>query len=253
MSFGRTLAQLRRQRGWSQEDLALRAGVSQRHVSFLETGRARPGQKGLGKLAAALVLRGWEQRALMDTLAPAAAHDAQTASPDFAFVASLMPRFSPWPAYAFRIDGALIATNCALDRLLDRAAPNEDLWHSTAPSCGPNIYDLVFHPHGLARWLVNPEEVVPETLRRLRIEAAHDAALLPVVARVEAYASVEKWGAPRVPPSVLIERYRFGDNTLSIVSMIAHLASPGELELDLLRIESFIPADQKSELLLSHM
>lgn len=250
MSFGPTLAQLRRQRGWSQEDLALRAGVSQRHISFLETGRAHPGQKGLGKIAAALALRGWEQRALMDTLAPAADHERPKLAPDYAFIVSLMPRFSPWPAYAFRTDGTLIATNGPLDTLLFHAAPDENLWQGTAPIGGPNIYDLVFHPQGLVRWLVNPEEVVPETLRRLRIEAVRDAALLPVVARVETYASVRKWSAPNVPPAVLIERYSFGRSLLSIVSMIAHLASPGEFELDQLRIESFVPADHETEQLL---
>ena len=70
MDFGSNLARIRRSRGWSQEELSLRSGISQRHVSFLETGRSRPGDQSVGRLSKALALRGWEQRALLEPLAP---------------------------------------------------------------------------------------------------------------------------------------------------------------------------------------
>ncbi len=250
MTFGSTLARLRRARGWSQEALALRAGLSQRHVSFLETGRARPGQGSLAKLAQALALKAWEQTALLQTIAPTVTESAPV-PPDAALVATLIERFSPWPAYAFRPDGSLLGTNASFRTLLGQASPDEDLWQATAPDGGPNIYDLVFHPRGLIRWLENPEEVIPETLRRLRIEAAHAPSLLPVLSRMEAYpsASIQP---PRgsLPPSILIERYCFVGQVLAIISVLSHLASPGELSLGLLRIESFVPADAESERIL---
>ena len=118
---------------------------------------------------------------------------------------------------------------------------------ATAPAKGPNIYDLALHPAGLTRWMVNPEEVVPETLRRLRIEAATDPRLAPVTNRLEAYpAAVAFASAPAMPPSVLIERYAIDRSILSVVSIMSHLASPGEVELATLRIETFVPADEKS-------
>lgn len=250
MLFGSTLADLRRRRGWSQQELALRAGLSQRHISFLETGRSRPGQHSLRKLADALALRGWEQSALFGTLAPAAGLETPR-SPDRHFITDLMNRFSRWPAYIFHPDGSLVAANAAMRVLLGRAAGGEDLWRATAPPTGPNIYDLVFHPDGLLRWMVNPQEVIPETLRRLRVQAAHEAALSPVVRRMENYPSARKWATLELPPpSLLIERYRVHNDVLSIVSMLSHFASPGELELDMLRLESFVPADSASEKLL---
>lgn len=253
MAFGTALARLRRSRGLSQEALAHAAGLSQRHLSFLETGRARPGQRSLAALIAALALRGWEQRALILALNPQAlpAPDP-AAAPDPALAARLAERLSPWPGYAFRPDGTLLAANRALAGLLDAAAPGEDLWAATAPPTGPNIYDLVFHPAGLVRWLTNPEEVLPETLRRLRIEAAQDRMLAPVLHRVERYPALRALagGGPLAPP-VLIERYRMGEAVLSVISVISHLASPGEYELDGLRIESFVPADPASEDLLA--
>ncbi len=253
MEFGSALARLRRSRGWSQEKLALRAGMSQRHISFLETGRARPGQASLVKLARALALKGWEQRALLAAIAPASS-EPTPACLDQALVANIVERITPWPAYAFRRDGTLVAANAAITRLLGRAAPGEDIWRATAPGGGPNIYDLFFHPKGLVRWLVNPEEVVPEAMRRLQIEAAQDAALLPIIARMENYPSAKRWLRTNImPPLTLVERYKIDDQLLSIISILSYLASPGELELDQLRFESFIPADVTSAAMLSQL
>lgn len=250
MSFGAALSRLRRARGWSQETLAFRAGLSQRHISFLETGRSHPGQHSLGKLSAALALRAWEQRALAEALAPAVIETpAQPLHP--ATIATLVERFTSWPAYAFHLEGSLMATNTALRSLLDMASPNENLWQATAPVSGPNIYDLVFHPRGLVRWMDNPHEVIPETLRRLRIESAQNLDLLPVLKRIESYPAVDATRpVGNLSPPMLVERYRIQGRTLAIISMISHLASPGELLLDQLRIESFVPADTGSEALL---
>lgn len=254
MAFGPALARLRRSRGLSQEALADAAGLSQRHVSFLETGRARPGQRSLAALIAALALRGWEQRTLVDALAPQPPAGTETPdAPDPALVTLLAERLSPWPAYAFRPDGTLLAANRALGRLLETAAPGENLWAATAPAGGPNIYDLVFHPAGLGRWLENPEAVIPETLRRLRIEAAQDRSLTPVLRRIERYPAVQSLAARAQlsAPPVLVERYHLREAVLSVISVISHLASPGEYELDGLRLETFLPADAASERLLA--
>ena len=56
MSFTSTLARLRRSRGWSQEALAHRAGVSQRHLSFLESGRSSPSREMVLRLAERLAV-----------------------------------------------------------------------------------------------------------------------------------------------------------------------------------------------------
>ena len=226
--------------------MALRAGLSQRHVSFLETGRARPGDASLRKLMAALALRGWEQRQLLAALVPCSDR-AATVAYDPAFLERLAATLSPWPTYVFDPDGTLIFANRALHRLLSHAAPGEDLLHATAPAKGPNIYDLALHPAGLTRWMVNPAEVVPETLRRLRIEAVADPRIGPVVGRLEAYpAAVRHAYTPVMPPSVLIERYEIDRSILSVVSIMSHLASPGEVELAAVRIETFVPADDTS-------
>ncbi len=253
MTFGAALARLRRVRGWSQEALALRAGLSQRHVSFLETGRAQPGDKALRKLISALALRGWEQRSLLATLAPVERQDAAPVH-DPALIAQLTEQLSRWPAYAFWPDGTLVVANRAMQRLLTRAAPGEDLWRTTAPPLGPNIYDLALHPGGLTRFMVNPEEVVPETLRRLRIEAADDPTLFSVITRLEAFPVARTASAvSQMPPPVLFERYALGDDILSVISIVAHLASPGEFELATLRIETFVPADATSVAILSEL
>lgn len=247
MAFGLALARLRRSRSWSQEELAHRAGISQRHISFLETGRSMPGQRSLRRLIEALALRGWEQRTLLEALAPTPLPICTPAC-DAGLVAHLTERLSPWPAYAFQPDGTLLFANQALTELLALAAPGEDLWQITAPGEGANVYDLALHPGGLVRWMDNPAEVVPETIRRLRIEAASDPAVLPVVRRIESYpAAKTASGREALPPLVLLERYRIGERVLSVIPVVSHLASPGEIEFDRLRIEVFVPADTESE------
>ena len=57
--------------------------------------------------------------------------------------------------------------------------------------------------------------------------------------------------ATAAPPPVLVERYRLGEHVLAVIAMVSHLASPGEIELGLLRIESFVPADIESERILT--
>lgn len=250
MDFGGTLAQLRRSRGWSQQELALRAGMSQRHISFLETGRSKPGSVAISKLSQALGLRGWEHRAMLDALGSRDKRSREHHSlPQLA--SDFLDQLTPWPSYAFQPDGTLISTSKSLDRLFETVAPNHDLWAFTAPSTGPNIYDLVFHPKGLLRWMLNPGEVIPETLRRLQIEATHDMALRRTLDRAQRFPSImeHKADGERAPP-VLIERYALGSQAIEIISVISHLASPGEYELDQLRIESFVPHNEESASLL---
>lgn len=251
MAFGSALARLRRSRNWSQEELAHRASVSQRHLSFLETGRSLPGQRVLRRLIEALALRGWEQRILLEALAPSPLPICAPV-PDGDLIAHLTERLSPWPAYAFRPDGTMLFANRAMTELLGWAAPGEDLWQMTAPPEGANVYDLALHPSGLVRWMDNPGDVVPETIRRLRIEAANDPTVMPVVKRVEAYPAAKTASrSESLPPLVLIERYRIGERVLAVIPVVSHLASPGEIELDRLRIEVFVPADAESEGIIS--
>jgi hypothetical protein len=107
---------------------------------------------------------------------------------------------------------------------------------------------LRFAPDGLMRWMDNPGEVVPETIRRLRIKAASDPMIMPVVKRVEAYPAAEAAiRSDALPPLVLIERNRIGERMLCGIPVVSHLTSPGEIELDRLRIEVFVPADVESE------
>lgn len=148
MAFGPALARLRRSRSWSQDELAHRAGISQRHLSLLETGRSLPGQRSLRRLIEALALRGWEQRSLLEALASPPLPISAPA-PDSAMIAHLTERLSPWPAYAFRPGGTLLFASRALTDLFRWAAPGENLWQITAPPEGANVYDLALRP----RWL----------------------------------------------------------------------------------------------------
>ncbi|MEL6540960.1 MAG: helix-turn-helix domain-containing protein [Pseudomonadota bacterium] len=254
MEFGTALARLRRARGWSQEELALKAELSQRHVSFLETGRSKPGTAALAKLTRAMTLKGWEQRSLMRSLtnAPEASRPGRV---EAALPSGFLDRLSHWPACTFKPDGSLVQSNAALDALLEYAGGGEDLWGATSVDGVRNLYDLTLHPRGLVRWMVNPETVIPETLRRLRIEASHKPALGQAIERFEAYPSVQQHGIGLGdPPALLEEAYRMPKGqTLRVVSVLSSIASPGEVDLASLRIETFVPADEASVRILSSL
>ena len=103
--------------------------------------------------------------------------------------------------------------------------------------------------------MVNSETVIPETLRRLRIEASHKPALASAIQRFEAYPSVQKHGsALGDPPALLEEAYRMpGGQTLRVISVLSSIASPGEVDLASLRIENVVPADEASVSILSSL
>lgn len=75
-SFGKLMRDWRKARGLTQEALALRAGLSTRHLSFLETGRSRPGLRSLTAIAAALELPSAAEDALRSVAGFAPKHNS---------------------------------------------------------------------------------------------------------------------------------------------------------------------------------
>ena len=166
-----------------------------------------------------------------------------------------LERLSVWPTCTFKSDGSVVESNSALNALLRHVSGGRDLWADTAYKGQANLFDLTFHPEGLIQWMVNPEAVIPETLRRLRIEASRNANLASALSRFEAYPCVQEMGAGLSdPPPLLEEISRMpGDKTLRMISVLSSIASPGEYDLASLRIETFVPADEASVQILSSL
>jgi transcriptional regulator with XRE-family HTH domain len=249
--FGPMLREWRRARGASQLDLALNCGLSQRHLSFLESGRSRPSRGMVLHLASALGVPLRQQNAMLLSAGFAPVYkerplDAPDMRPVEQALAHALRQQEPFPAIA--VDGAynILRANRALGAFLAFLTGS-----APAPEAGPlNAVEIVLRPDGLRPLIENWEEVAVWLIRRLRAESMLEGAraeaatllthvlALPGVAEVAQVSQVEQ----DFPP-VLVVRFRKDDLRLSLFSMIATVGTPMDVSLQNLRLELFFPAD----------
>jgi transcriptional regulator with XRE-family HTH domain len=233
------LTALRRQRRVSQLELGLRAGVSQRHLSCIETGRSRPTRGTLMALLDALEAPLPERNAalLAAGLAPAySAHalDAPPMQPAREALAQLLHAPGSPPALVLDAEWNLVMANAGLQRLLG-------LLGLDLPPGPINLLDWLLGPGGLRGCLVNEAEVCGEVLARARREALHVPAL---AARLQALAPAVPAAAPSAGQSpLLLTRLRSRAGELQLFSMFSSFGAPLDVTLASLRIEHFFAAD----------
>jgi transcriptional regulator with XRE-family HTH domain len=243
------LARLRRGRRLSQLALAARAGLSQRHISFIETGRAQPGPAAIRKLIEGLGLSRAEASALLGTINLAGqATPVDWLSDAFAqarsVAALLLDNHDPYPALICARDGTVLQANRGFDALIALADPDGLL-----AVLAQNLYDLTLHPDGLPRLMVNPEAIVAHTIHRLRRAAEADDAAAKALRRAIHYPAVRDatFATARAPAAaVLTEHYRVRGETLSIVTMSAAFGCPEDELAQQVSVELFFPADVRA-------
>lgn len=255
MEFAVSLRRARRQARLSQMALALQAGVSQRHLSFLETGRARPGRDTAMKLARAMRLSPEAGNTLLQAagFAPAFQERAWTA-PEFAPLRAtalrVLRQHTPCPAVLIDIAGDVIETNCAFQRALALLSEPEALWRESHGDQPRNLLRLTLHPRGTAQFLINVEEVAAATLRRAAAEADSSPRLTALLAEMRSWPGINPaWLEPdleRPPAPVIVERYRVGGGIVGLIAVTTTFGAPVDLVAGGLRIESYFPADETS-------
>lgn len=231
------LTTLRRQRRVSQLELGLRAGVSQRHLSCIETGRARPGRATLLALLDALDAPLAERNAalLAAGLAPQYSAHALDA-PDLAPAREALERLlhAPGAAPALVIDAEwnLLMANAGVARLLQLLE-----MELVQPA---NLLDLLLGPDGLGSRFINADEVRAEVLQRAQREALQLPAL---AARLRALDLPTPLHAPPPAAPLLFTRLRSSAGELALFSMFSSFGAPLDVTLASLRIEHLFPAD----------
>ncbi|MEO1243461.1 MAG: helix-turn-helix transcriptional regulator [Pseudomonadota bacterium] len=262
MDFGKTLCRFRTARRLSQLALAEQSGVSQRHISFLESGRSRPGIDSVAKLSAALDLSYAETNLLYASAGlacprPAFAFDDLAFAPARQAIDQLLQSHAPNPAAATLRNGEIVRTNRAFDAALHWAFEDVRPWRhkATRPE---NLYALTLHPDGLRRFMVNPEDIIPHTLRRLRAAAGADVSARRMLEEAEAYDGISELARRSEPEgsalsSVLVERYLVRGRSLNLVSMVASFGSPEDATAQSLNIELFCPDDPETKTTLNEL
>ena len=234
----------------SQLDLAMEAEISQRHLSFMESGRSAPSRDMVLHLAEQLSipLRQRNQLLLAAGFAPSFSEkplDHPSLAPAMDAVRMVLKGHEPYPAIAVDRHWNMIEGNAALGPML---AGVEDASLLEPPV---NVLRLSLHPKGVAPHIVNLHEWRSHLLERLKHQ--NDTTGDPVLKALEqellGYPDGPRAGRPmQADPLVIAHplRLRVGDAVLSFISTITVFGTPLDVTLSELAIESFFPADEET-------
>ena len=244
--FGALLRTWRQRRRLSQLDLALEAGVSTRHLSFVETGRAKPSPEMVLHLADELEVPLRERNRLLlaagyapiyeerplDDPAMEAVHEA---------VQLVLDAHDPYPALTVDHGWALVSHNRGAAMLM-AGLPEELL----APPL--NVLRASLHPDGLAPRIVNLAQWKAHLLERLRRQIAltGNAALQTLYDELDGYPSPPLQHGHDASDVVVPLRLRAGDDELRFFSTVTTFGTPVDITVEELSIEAFFPADRRT-------
>lgn len=249
IGFGTLMRGWRQRRRLSQLELALDAGVSARHISFVETGRAKPSRAMVLRLASVLGVPQRDQNRMLIAAGFAPAYTERSLdSPDMAAVragvARVLDAYEPFPCVVVSRGWWILQTNAGAGVLLDGVAA-----HLLER---PNALRIALHPDGLAPRIGNLAQWRTHLIERLRREVAADgcAELSELLAEIESYPGgfedSPDLGGVAVPLVLRIA----GGRTLRFLSTVTTFGTALDLTAAELSVEAFLPADDATAALL---
>ncbi|MEP3049619.1 MAG: helix-turn-helix transcriptional regulator [Roseibium sp.] len=243
-AFPGLLKTWRSRRRLSQLDLALEAGLSQRHISFLETGRSKPSRSAIAQLGFALQMPAAEIDTLLVSAGFAAPSmdarwSADTRTAVQASIDHVLAGHEPYPAFSVDRIWTIQKANASAQSFFSEIGNGSE----------PNILRSVMTPGPLRDCITNWSENACALLRLLELEVVrrpNDREARELLSELSALPGVQdaldNTGiTPNVP--VLTLRFRFGDVELSLFSLIATIGMSADAALDDIRIETLLPAD----------
>lgn len=250
--FGRLLRRWRTSRHLSQLALATETGISTRHLSFLETGRAQPSREMVQLLAGMLDVPFGERNALLVSAGYAPVYGerplgAPELEPVRRALEFILRQQEPFPAMVLDGQWNIVLRNRASGRIFElfRGPMRDD---QTI-----NVMRTVFHPNGLRPFITNWEDVAQCAMHSIHREAATTGSDAVIRLRDEllSYPGVpSRWAAPDAlaPMAPLVSMQLCKDDlSLSFFSTITMFATPRDVTLQQLKIECFFPADSVTE------
>ena len=257
--FGPMLRAWRRRRGASQLALALQSGVSQRHVSFLESGRAKPSREMVVQLTSALDVPLRQRNAMLLAAGFAPVYrESNLAAPELAPVRQAIERMlkqqEPYPAVVIDRLWNLLQANDAANAftmfLFEGPPP------PPPPGKAPNLLRWLLDPKALRSKISNWEEVsrylISTTYAEILADGGEPKALAfieEIMAFPEVPASFRRVRFEERPSPVVTIDYLVGGKALSVFTTIATLGTPQDVTLQEVRVECFFPADDRSDAL----
>ena len=240
--FGGLLREWRETRRVSQLDLGLSANVSARHISFLETGRARPSRQMVLNLGEVLDVPRGSRNAMLHAAGFAPSY--RTREPGEADMAPInaalewmLERHMPYPAMVLDRRWTIVRANAMAAMMLERLGLALDA----------NLIEALIDEAALPAIIENWQQVARHLLQRLRAESAHlggDAWLDRMAARLADHLGGETPEASPGSQAVVPTRYRMGETTLSFFSTISQFSTAEDIALADWKIEQLFPADE---------
>jgi transcriptional regulator with XRE-family HTH domain len=248
--LGALLREWRRRRRMSQLDLACDAEISTKHLSFLETGRAKPSRQMVLHLAGCLDIPLRERNVLLGAAGFAPMFQERSfEEPALDIVRrnveTVLAAYDPNPALAVDRHWTMLAANRAVAHLVAGAEPS-----LLRPPV--NVLRLSMHPAGLASRIVNLPQWRGHVIARLRrqIDVSGDAALMDLLDEVRDYPSPRGTAVMKAEEEsgMIAIPFRLAtiDGVLSFFSTTTLFGTPVDITVSELAIEAFLPADAET-------
>jgi transcriptional regulator with XRE-family HTH domain len=244
--LGELLRYWRQERGKSQLDLSMDTGISQRHLSFVESGRSSPSRDFLSIVSDALNIPLRERNVLLLASGFAPQYSEQSMDAEEMGVVTraidrMLEQHEPHPALVLDRYWNVVRTNKASPRFFGSFV---DLERRPKPR---NLLDLMFDPSGMRPFIEEWETVAAGLLQRVRREAVGqvlDAKLQELLKRLREYPGVAALKPPSAPQSpVLPIAFRQGNQRFSYFSLITTVGTPQCITAQELRVECMFPTD----------
>ncbi|MHB1301971.1 MAG: helix-turn-helix domain-containing protein [Acidiphilium sp.] len=250
--LGALLRHWRGVRGRSQLDLSTESGVSQRHISFIESGRSVPSRAKLIEIARSLDVPLRERNTLLlaagyAPVYPEGAWDAPEMRSVVLALDRMLRQHEPFPAIVMDRYWNVLMTNEAAPRFFGRFI---DLAARQEPR---NLLHLMFDPAGMRPFIANWDDAAVGLLARVYRESVGrvvDGKTEALLAALLAYPDVKtEWKAPREAGAMPVIPLSFvkDGKTLNYFSMVATVGTPRTIATQELRIECMFPADDETE------
>lgn len=255
-AFGSLLKAWRSARRYSQFELASETEVSQRHLSFLESGRANPSRDMVMHLAQVLHVPLRERNDLLIAAGFAPLYPERPLGDDGMAairqaLETTLRHHEPFPAMVVDRQWNVVMHNAAIDRLIGLLGPPARVWKAVDPSGRRNLMRLSLHPKGLQPLVVDWPQTAGVLLARLQAEEQANPANtglrtllseLRTLPGMPAPAQAVAVAPPQVP--VLSLKLRQGSTTLELFSMVCTFGTALDLTADELRLELLFPNDE---------
>ena len=252
--FGVHLRDWRTRRRMSQLDCALETEISQKHLSFIESGRSAPSRDMVIRIAESLDVPLRERNTMLLAAGYAPLYlvrdlDDPSLAAARAAIDLILKGHEPYPALAIDRHWTMLAANAAVAPLLAMVDPEL----MVRPI---NVLRLSLHPKGLARRIVNLAEWRAHLLERLKhqIHITADPVLVALMKELRALGA--DGAEPDLPDTSEVfvpMRLETPHGVLSLFSATTVFGTPVDVTLSEIAIESFFPADERTREILGKL